>query len=211
MIEALLSAVATWITNVISASGYLGVLGLMAVESACIPLPSEVIMPFAGYLVSTGRFGLLAAATMGAIGCNVGSTVTYLIAARGGRKAVERWGAYVLVNRAELDRVEGFFARYGSATVFTGRLLPVVRTYIALPAGLARMPMVKFQLYTFLGSWPWCFGLAYIGQLLGERWNSDPTLRNTFHELDALVAFALVVGLGWLVWSRWRNFSVSDR
>jgi membrane protein DedA with SNARE-associated domain len=183
----------------------------MAVESACIPLPSEVIMPFAGYLVSTGRFGLLAAATMGAIGCNVGSTVTYLIAARGGRKAVERWGAYVLVNRAELDRVEGFFARYGSATVFTGRLLPVVRTYIALPAGLARMPMVKFQLYTFLGSWPWCFGLAYIGQLLGERWNSDPTLRNTFHELDALVAFALVIGLGWLVWSRWRNFSVSDR
>jgi membrane protein DedA with SNARE-associated domain len=97
MIEALLSAVATWITNVISASGYLGVLGLMAVESACIPLPSEVIVPFAGYLVSTGRFGLLAAATMGAIGCNVGSTLTYLVAARGGRKAVERWGAYVLV------------------------------------------------------------------------------------------------------------------
>jgi hypothetical protein len=106
MIDAVLSSVATWIVNVISSSGYLGVLGLMAIESACIPLPSEVIMPFAGYLVSIGRFNLLAAATMGALGCNRGSTVAYSVAAQGGRKAMERWGAYILVRRAELDRTE---------------------------------------------------------------------------------------------------------
>lgn len=211
MIDEILSSVTTWIANVISSSGYLGVLGLMAIESACIPLPSEVIMPFAGYLVSIGRFNLLAVATMGALGCNLGSTVAYFVAAQGGRKAVERWGSYILIRRAELERTEQFFARYGAATVFVGRLLPVVRTYIAFPAGLARMPMSKFQIYTFLGSWPWCFGLAYIGQLLGEQWDSDPTLRRVFHQFDLLIVLALVAGFGWFIWSRLRDRSRAER
>jgi membrane protein DedA with SNARE-associated domain len=176
----------------------------MAIESACIPLPSEIIMPFAGYLASTGRFTLIGAATMGALGCNVGSTLAYYVAASGGRKAFERWGSYVLVSHAEIDHAERFFARYGAITVFVGRLLPVIRTFIAFPAGLARMPMMKFQIYTFLGSWPWCFGLAYIGFLLGKRWDSDPTFRSLFHQFDALVVGLLVAGLAWFVWSRWR-------
>src|ERR1700751_1470457 len=176
----------------------------MAIESACIPLPSEIIMPFAGYLVSIGRFSLLGAATAGALGCNLGSTIAYLVALRGGRKVFERWGAYVLISPTELDRAEQFFARYGAITVFVGRLLPVVRTLIAFPAGLARMPMMKFQIYTFIGSWPWCFGLAYIGYLLGARWNSDPTFRRLFPDFDALVVALVLAGFAWLVWARWR-------
>ena len=205
MLDQVISALAAWIVGVISSTGYLGVLILMAIESACMPLPSEIIMPFAGYLVSIGKFTLIGAATMGALGCNVGSTVAYLIASKGGRRAFERWGAYVLVSAAELERAERFFARYGAITVFVGRLLPVVRTFIAFPAGLARMPMMKFQIYTFLGSWPWCFGLAYIGFLLGTRWNSDPTFRKLFHEFDAVVVALVAILFAWFVWARWRE------
>src|SRR5580693_1279849 len=118
MIDQIISAVAAWIVAVISAAGYFGVVILMAIESACIPLPSEVIMPFAGYLVSIGQFNLVGAATAGALGCNVGSTIAYFVAAKGGRIAFERWGAYVLVRPEELRRAEHFFARYGSVTVF---------------------------------------------------------------------------------------------
>src|SRR5262249_61440293 len=127
MLEQIISALAAWIVAVISAAGYFGVLVLMAIESACIPLPSEIIMPFAGYLVSVGRFSLIGAATAGALGCNIGSTVAYYVAAKGGRPAFERWGRYILVTAAELDRAEHFFARYGAITVFLGRLLPVDR------------------------------------------------------------------------------------
>jgi membrane protein DedA with SNARE-associated domain len=205
MIDQIISAVAAWIVAVISAAGYFGIVILMAIESACIPLPSEVIMPFAGYLVSIGQFSLIGAATAGALGCNLGSTVAYYIAAVGGRPVLDRWGKYVLISAKELERTDRFFARYGAATVFFGRLLPVVRTFIAFPAGLARMPMLKFQVYTFLGSWPWCFVLAYIGYLLGARWDSDPTFRKLFHEFDAVVVVAVVAGFAWLIWSRWRE------
>jgi membrane protein DedA with SNARE-associated domain len=205
MIDQVISLLASWIVAVISSAGYFGVVILMAIESACIPLPSEVIMPFAGYLVSIGQFSLIGAATMGALGCNVGSTVAYYVAAKGGRPAFERWGRYILIGPAEIERADRFFARYGSATVFFGRLLPVVRTFIAFPAGLARMPMLKFQLYTFLGSWPWCFALAYIGYLLGARWDSDPTFRKLFHEFDAVIVVVVLAGFAWFVWSRWRE------
>jgi membrane protein DedA with SNARE-associated domain len=205
MIDQLLSLIVSWIVAVISSAGYLGVAVLMAIESACIPLPSEVIMPFAGYLVSIGQFSLIGAATAGALGCNLGSTIAYYVAAKGGRPAIERWGRYVLMGPADLDRTEKFFTRYGSLTVFIGRLLPVVRTFIAFPAGLARMPMLKFQIYTFVGSWPWCFGLAYIGFILGQRWHSDPTFRRLFHEFDAVVVVAVLAGFAWFVWSHWRR------
>lgn len=204
MIDQLISAVASWIVEVISAAGYLGVIVLMAIESACIPLPSEVIMPFAGYLVSIGRFSLIGAATAGALGCNLGSTVAYYVAATGGRAAFERWGAYILVRPHEIANAERFFARYGAVTVFVGRLLPVVRTFIAFPAGLARMPMLKFQIYTFLGSWPWCFALAYVGYALGARWNSDPALRKFFHDFDGVAVVVLAVAAAWFIWTRWR-------
>jgi membrane protein DedA with SNARE-associated domain len=206
MIEHVLLLLATFIKSVISSLGYPGIAVLMGIESACIPLPSEVIMPFAGYLVYTGRFSSLAVvATLGAIGCNLGSVLAYELGAYGGRPLIERFGKYILMNRHDLDVSERFFQKYGSITVFIGRLLPVVRTFIALPAGIARMPRGKFHLYTFVGSWPWCFGLAYFGLALGERWDTDPRLKHWLHRFDALIVLALAIGIVYFVQSHWRN------
>ena len=205
MIEHILGWLAGIIIAVISASGYVGVLLLMAIESACVPLPSEVIMPFAGYLVSTGRFDLYVAATAGALGCNLGSIVGYEVGKRGGRPAAERWGRYLLIGPGELDAADRFFARWGSLAVLIGRLLPVIRSFIAFPAGVARMRLLPFHLYTFIGSWPWCFGLAWLGARLGERWNSDPALKAWFHRADALIAVVLVVLAALYLWHRVRG------
>jgi membrane protein DedA with SNARE-associated domain len=183
-IQTILDAIASFIIATISGGGYLGIAGLMAIESACIPLPSEIIMPFAGYLVSAGRFSLPMVATTGAIGCNLGSAIAYEIGARGGRRMVERWGAWVLLDRDELDRMQRYFTRFGGITVLVCRLLPLVRTFIALPAGIARMPRLRFHIYTFIGSWPWCFGLAYMGLKLGQRWDSDPQLRAVMERVN---------------------------
>ena len=204
MIENIVALVSSFIIGTISASGYLGVVILMAIESACIPLPSEIIMPFAGYLVATGRFDLFVAATAGAVGCNVGSTLAYAVGWYGGRPLVERWGRYILMSKRDLDLAERFFRRFGGLAVFFGRLLPVVRTFIALPAGIARMPMLRFQIYTFLGSWPWCLGLAYAGMVLGERWNSDPQLRRIFHNADIVIIALITAAVAWYLWSRWK-------
>src|SRR5215471_18178473 len=160
MIEKIIATLASFVIAVISKTGLLGVIILMGIESACIPLPSEIIMPFAGYLVYTGRFSLLWAATAGAIGCNLGSVIAYEIGCYGGRPLVERYGSHIFLGKHELEMAERFFQRFGAAAVFFGRLLPVIRTFIALPAGIARMPRLRFHLYTFAGSWPWCFGLA---------------------------------------------------
>lgn len=197
MSGSLMADLAAVITALISALGYAGVALLMAIESTCVPIPSEVIMPFAGYLVSTGRFSLVLVATAGALGCNIGSTLAYLVGAHGGRPLVERWGRYVLLRQAELDRADRFFARYGSVTVFLSRLLPLVRTFISLPAGIARMPFLKFQIYTFLGSWPWCFALAYAGMKLGQAWDNSPALHRAMHALDLLVLVLLLGGALW--------------
>jgi membrane protein DedA with SNARE-associated domain len=205
LFDHLLALLAGFIVAVISSLGLLGIVLMMAIESACIPLPSEVIMPFAGYLASLGQFNLVVAATAGAIGCNLGSAVAYEIGHRGGRPFVERWGGYLLITHRDLDWADRFFARYGSAAVFVARLLPVVRTFIALPAGIARMPLVRFHVYTFLGSWPWCFALAYVGMRLGQAWDSDPTLRSIMHRFDALIAVLLVIAVGFYVWRHWHN------
>lgn len=189
-----------FIVAAISASGYAGVAGLMAIESACIPLPSEIIMPFAGYLASIGRMELFWVAIAGALGCNIGSTLAYAVGFYGGRPAVERWGRYVLLGHRELVLAERFFGHMGGITVLIGRLLPVVRTFIALPAGMARMPMLRFQIYTFVGSWPWCFGLAYAGYRLGEAWNTNPRLHAIMQRMDAAVVVLLAIGASWWVW-----------
>ena len=199
----------TWlggiIIGVISAGGYLGVVLLMAIESACIPLPSEIIMPFAGYLVYVGKFNLLWAATAGAIGCNLGSVVAYEIGCYGGRPLVEKYGRYLWITRHDLDLADRFFQRFGSAAVFLGRLLPVIRTFIALPAGIARMPRLRFHLYTFAGSWPWCFALTWAGMKLGEQWATDPRLRQWLHRLDAVIIVMILAAAAWFVYSHWKG------
>jgi membrane protein DedA with SNARE-associated domain len=203
MIAHTIAALSAFIVGVISSGGYLGIMGLMAIESACIPLPSEVIMPFSGYLVYAGRFHLLWVATAGAIGCNLGSVLAYEVGFYGGRPLVERYGSYILLSRRELEWADHFFARWGNAAVFMARLLPVVRTFIALPAGVARMPRLRFHVYTFAGSWPWCFVLAYIGKALGEKWETDPRLKFWFHRLDAVILALILAVAAWFVWSRW--------
>jgi membrane protein DedA with SNARE-associated domain len=171
----------------------------MATESACIPLPSEIIMPFSGYLVTTGRFNLFVVATAGTVGCMLGSTIAYGLGALGGRRTVERWGRFVLMTPRDLERVDHFFTHYGAVTVFVGRLLPVVRTFISLPAGIAQMPFVTFQGYTFAGSWLWCFALAYAGQKLGEAWNTNPALKATLHTADLVIVVSLLGFIGWYI------------
>lgn len=205
MVAKIIAVLSGFIISVISSLGYGGIVLLMAIESACIPLPSEVIMPFSGYLVHTGRFDLLLAATMGALGCNLGSLVAYEIGYYGGRPLAEKYGSYLFLSERELAWADGFFARYGTLTVFVSRLLPVVRTFIALPAGVARMGRVRFHLYTFLGSWPWCWVLAWIGVKLGERWDSDPRLKLWFHRFDAIIGVVILLGAAWFVWSRWQH------
>jgi membrane protein DedA with SNARE-associated domain len=205
MLEKIIATLAGFIIAVISKTGYLGVLLLMTIESACIPLPSEIIMPFAGYLVYTGALKLLWVATAGAIGCNVGSVIAYEVGYYGGRPLVEKYGSYLLLSRHDLDMADRFFLRFGSAAVFIGRLLPVIRTFIALPAGIARMPRIRFHIYTFAGSWPWCFALAWVGMKLGERWNKDPRLAHWLHRLDAVIVLLVLLGLAWFIWSHWKN------
>jgi membrane protein DedA with SNARE-associated domain len=190
------------VITVLTVSGYGGLVGLMALESACIPLPSEVILPFAGYLVSLGRMNLYLVATAGAVGCNVGSAIAYAVGRRGGRRAVERWGEYVLLTERDLRVADWFFHRFGSTAVLMARMLPVVRTFIALPAGISAMPRVRFHLYTFVGSWLWCMLLAWIGLVLGNRWASDPRLHQTFHYIDDAIAALAAVATAHFVWRR---------
>jgi membrane protein DedA with SNARE-associated domain len=206
VIANILLALAAFVKAVISSMGYSGVALLMGIESACIPLPSEVIMPFSGYLVYTGRFSSLwLVATLGAIGCNLGSVLAYELGAYGGRPLIEKYGRYILLNKHDLDVADRMFQKWGSAMVFIGRLLPVIRTFIALPAGIARMPRTRFHVYTFLGSWPWCYALAYVGLKLGERWDSDPRLKHLFHRFDAVIVLVLLIGIVYFVRSHWKN------
>jgi membrane protein DedA with SNARE-associated domain len=202
MIEKFFALAFQFISWVIGGTGYGGVALLMAIESACIPLPSELIMPFAGYLVSTGQFNLYWVATAGAIGCNLGSVVAYEVGYYGGRPLVERYGRYILMSRHEIEMADRFFKQWGGGAIFVGRLLPVVRTFIALPAGIARMPRIPFHIYTFLGSWPWCFGLAYIGMKLGDHWMD---LKPYFLRFKEVILVVLVAGVVWFVWTHWKN------
>jgi membrane protein DedA with SNARE-associated domain len=201
MSEKILALLVQFITHVIDVGGYGGVAALMGIESACIPLPSEIIMPFAGYVVYLGHFNLYLAATAGAVGCNLGSAVAYWIGAKGGRPLVERYGRWVLVSHRDLEWVTSFFDRYGSITVLVARLLPIVRTFIAFPAGIARMSQVRFHIYTFVGSWPWCFALAYAGMKLGERWHTDPRFEQWFHRFHLAVELGLVALIVWFLWA----------
>lgn len=211
MIARIIEILSGFIVAVISAMGYAGVVLLMAIESACIPLPSEVIMPFAGYLVSTHQFNLWAVGVAGAVGCVLGSLVAYWVGLKGGRPLIEKYGKYVLVSHHDLDLADRWFARYGEAIVFFSRLLPVVRTFIAFPAGVARMNLTRFVLYTFLGSLPWCLGLAYIGQLLGEQWNKNDALKTWFHRFDFVIGIVIVAGAAWWVWRHIKQAREFDR
>jgi len=200
MIARLIEFISGIIVATISLMGYSGIVMLMAIESACIPLPSEIIMPFSGYLVSTGELNLWLVALAGAIGCVLGSLVAYWVGMYGGRPLIEKYGRYLLVSRRDLDMADRWFAKRGEIIVFVSRLLPAIRTFIAFPAGVAKMDLKRFIIYTFAGSFPWCLGLAYVGQKLGEKWNKDDTLKTWFHRFDFLIGIVVVLLAGWWIW-----------
>jgi membrane protein DedA with SNARE-associated domain len=190
------AAVAGFIISTIGSMGYRGIVLLMAIESACIPLPSEIVMPFSGYLAFTGRLSLWGIALAGAVGCVLGSLIAYYVGLHGGRPLVERYGKYLLISRRDLDLADRWFARHGEATIFISRLLPVVRTFISFPAGIARMNPVRFVLLTFAGSFVWCLGLGWIGMKLGQHWD---TLGAYFHRFDALIVVLAIVFAVWYI------------
>jgi len=182
--------------------GYGGIVVAMAIESCCIPLPSDLIMPLAGFLAFQHTFNLWGAGVAGAVGCVVGSLIAYGIGARGGRPLLLRYGRYVLISPHDVDRADAFFARYGAPAIFLTRLLPIVRTFISLPAGVARMPLGTFIVYTFLGSLPWCLALAFAGYILGAHWQD---VGGALHQYDLLIAVALVALLVLFVYRRVRR------
>jgi membrane protein DedA with SNARE-associated domain len=194
-----------WLERIVTESlgqyGYQAVFVLMVLESACIPIPSEVTMLFGGFLVSRGDLSFLAVATLGTVGNLVGSWLAYWVGMRGGRPLIERWGRYVFLREHELDRAHEWFERHGEAAVFVSRLLPVVRTFISLPAGMARMPFGKFTLYTFLGCLPWTFALTWAGMLLGDNWE---TFLRYGDPISWAIAGISVVLIGWWLVRRYR-------
>jgi len=202
MNESMLALVFQFVTHVINVGGYAGIAALITLNSSGIPIPSEIILPFSGNLVYLGRFNLFLVATAGTVGCNLGSAIAYWIGAKGGRPLVERYGKWVLMSNHDLDRMTSFFAKYGSITILVGRMLPVVQTFVAFPAGIAKMPRLRFHLYTSLGSGVWYFCLAWIGSKLGEAWHTDPRLQEGFHRFHLVVELALVAGVVWFLWSR---------
>jgi membrane protein DedA with SNARE-associated domain len=205
LVARIIEILSGFIVATISALGYSGVVLLMAIESACVPLPSEIIMPFSGYLVYTGRFNLWAVGVAGAFGCVAGSLLAYWVGLRGGRPLIEKYGRFILLSRHDLDIADRWFAKYGEVIVFASRLLPVIRTFIAFPAGVARMNLKRFVIYTFAGSLPWCIGLAYVGQKLGEQWDKNDTLRTLFHRFDFAIGILFVLAVAWWVWRHFKN------
>jgi membrane protein DedA with SNARE-associated domain len=201
MITRILEIIGGWIIAEIGHFGYPSIVLLMAIESACIPLPSEIIMPFAGSLVPV-RFNLWIVGMAGAFGCLVGSVVAYWVGYWGGRPVLERWGKYILITRHDLDNADRFFKRWGDAAIFLSRLIPVVRTFISLPAGIARMNFLKFSIYTFLGSVPWCLALAFVGQKLGQNW---VTIGRYFHKGDIIIGILIVLAIGFFIYRHVRR------
>ncbi len=204
MADKILTALSAFIVSTIAALGYSGVILMMAIESACIPLPSEVIMPFSGYLVSTGRFSLQMIALAGALGCLLGSYVAYYVGASGGRWFLLRYGRWVLIAPHEIEIADRFFDRWGAPAVFFSRLLPVVRTFIAFPAGVARMRLLPFTIYTLAGSYLWCLLLGYVGMKLGQNWEA---LRPYFHRFDGVILVLMVLGAAVVLYNRIRGIN----
>lgn len=203
MLEKIISIVAAWIMGVISTMGYGGIVLLMAIESACIPLPSEIIMPFAGFLVFKGEMILWIVALAGAVGCVLGSIPAYYVGMFGGRPLAERYGKYILLSKHDLDLADRLFDKHGEIIIFIARMLPAVRTFIAFPAGVVRMNMPKFITYTFIGSFIWCWLLAYAGMKFGENWES---LKVYFHQFHYVI---IAAGLLFVAWYIRRHFKHS--
>jgi len=217
MVKAIFAVLGGFCVYIMGTLGYFGIAILMGIESACIPLPSELIMPYAGamteptvnaelakqFSIALPQFNLFLAALAGALGCNLGSELAYWVGAKGGRKAIEKYGKYILMSKHELAIADRWFEKRGDIIVLVARLLPVIRTFIAFPAGVARMNRTKFHLYTFVGSLPWCYGLGYVGQQLGLRLMDESSpLKHAMHKFDLVIGLTIVAAAAWFIRSR---------
>lgn len=194
--EHILTTLTHWITGYISATGYFGVGFLMTLESAGIPIPSEVIMPFSGFLVFQGTLTIWGVAFIGALGNLIGSLIAYYIGLFGGRPLVEKYGKYILLSHHDLDKTDNFFQKRGNLTVFIGRILPIVRTYISFPAGIAKMKIVPFIIYTFIGALIWSYALALVGVRMGENWEAIKTVG---HKFDYAIIALIIIAIVWYI------------
>lgn len=217
--SSLITSLTHFIQNLYVVTGLAGIVLAMAIESCCIPLPSEIVMPLAGAMIASSNksgalhllgvnpnsplwLNLILLALAGSIGCLIGSIAAYGIGYAGGRPLMLKYGKYVLISQHDADKADRFFQRWGASTAFFSRLLPVVRTYISLPAGITKMPFGKFCAYTFLGSLPWCLLLAYIGYQLGDNYDK---ISGPLHYLDVAIIAAVVILVVLYVWRHIRN------
>lgn len=199
--EATITFLGQFVETMISSFGYSGVFIAMAIESACIPLPSEIILPFTGYMVFTGHFGFWQATFIATLGNLFGGLVAYYVGMWGGRPFLKRYGRYFFINERELAWTERLFERHGEMTVLIGRMLPIVRTFISLPAGIARMNPWKMATYTALGAFMWCALLIFVGRKLGENWDS---LKPFFHRADVVIGGALIMIVVYVVYKSFK-------
>jgi membrane protein DedA with SNARE-associated domain len=202
ILDHFIATLAQLITHTIAWLGYPGIVLMMMLESSLVPIPSELVMPFAGYLASTGRFHLIWAAVAGTVGCNAGSTIIYYVGAKGGRPFAEKYGRFFFLTRRKIEKVDDYFHRWGGVTLLITRMMPLLPVIVSLPAGFARMPMWKFQLYTFIGCFIWCLGLASLGYEFGLAWKSQPWAKAAIHWLDIALVTGIALVLAWLAW-RW--------
>ncbi|MBI2625198.1 MAG: DedA family protein [Candidatus Nealsonbacteria bacterium] len=196
MIFKLLEIIGSFIILIIEKSGYFGVFFLMLLESASLPFPSEIIMPFSGFLAGLGEFSFWALVIIGTLGNLAGSVASYILGFYGGRMVIERYGKYFFISRHELNKADEFFKKHGEITIFFTRMLPAIRTFISLPAGIAKMDFKKFVFYTIIGSLPWNFALTYLGLILGENWES---LEAYFRKFEWAIAILILGFLGKLL------------
>ncbi|KOO40421.1 DedA family protein [Priestia koreensis] len=208
MLHQLMNSLDHSVTHGISYLGIWGIFLGMLLESACIPLPSEVIMLFGGFLVSNGHLSFWSVALAGILGNLVGSVIIYWVGRTGGRSFIKTYGKYVLLNQKHVEKAEEWFSKYGSAAVFWGRILPVIRTFISLPAGMATMNATKFTLFTLLGCIPWNITLVYLGMKLGQNWETAQAFIKPF---TYFIAIAIIILILWVIFKRIKaNKKVND-
>ena len=202
MITSVIDILAQFVISTIDHIGYIGVFLLMAVESCGIPMPSEVIMPFSGFLVADGKMLFWIVVAAGTLGNLVGSLVAYWIGYKGGRPLIEKYGRYILISKHDLDMADRWFKKYGDWTVYFGRLLPIIRNYISFPAGIAKMDVKRFAIFTTLGALPWTARFAWLGVMMGDNWE---LIREKLHKFDLAIGIAIIILIALYIWRHVRN------
>lgn len=207
MISNLIDILANFVIQTIDAIGYAGIFILMALESCGIPIPSEVIMPFSGFLVAQAKLNFWLVAFLGALGNLAGSVLAYYIGSKGGRPLIEKYGKYFLISEHDLNIADKWFKNYGPLTAFFGRLLPVIRTYISFPAGIAKMDIKKFSFYTFIGALPWCILFSWLGVKLGQHWDF---VREKLHSFDLAIMLLIILAIALYIWRHLNHLKQDD-